>query len=300
MTELRILPDPTGKNSFILMLGTGGYPNLGIGVPGMPGVPGVPGMPVLSPRYSKKNKYRGYGIVPAPPFSPISSPILSPEMFGMPGMPGMPGMLGMPGMPVIPGMPGAYVIASATSTPSAPTGKGSTPPPPPPPKGTGSTSASGTASGTATPTSYTIITPPITNVRHLTSPDADPELRRKVVKHFYNQLKEVYFIDKFKKLFKYIVVENGKARLVKSYEELQKNANNYNDSKLKIAFITDNIFNKYDLEVLISKLIAKYSMLYSDDEYNMHWYTAKYKHAKLVKKAMYKKIKYRLQKKMAF
>ena len=41
-------------------------------------------------------------------------------------------------------------------------------------------------------------------------------------------------------------------------------------------------------------------MLYSDDEYNMHWYTAKYKHAKLVKKAMYKKIKYRLQKKVNF
>jgi hypothetical protein len=296
MAELRFLPDPTGKNSFIVLLDSGIHPNLGVG---------MPVMPILSPRYSKKNSDRGYGIASVPPFSPLSSPLLSygvPGMAGMAGMAGMPGIIGMPGMPVVPGVPvltpahavpGSFVVA--TSSPSAPASATASPSAPAAAAGT-----TAPASATATPTSYTVITPPITNVRHITSPDADPELRRKVVKHFYNQLKEVYFIDKFKKLFKYIVVENDKARLVKSYEELQKNANNYNNSKLKISFITDNIFSKYDLEVLISKLIAKYSMLYSDDEYNMHWYTAKYKHAKLVKKAMYKKIKYRLQKKVDF
>jgi hypothetical protein len=287
MTEIRILPDPTGKKSFIVMLESGIYPNLG---------PVMHGMPVLSPRYSKKSKkhkYRGYGVASVPPFSPILSPVM-PGIDGMPVMPGMPEILGMPGMSGMigmPGVPGAYVIASGTTTPTAPT----TPP------STGSGSGSGSTPPATPPTkTYTVITPPITNIRHITTPDADPELRRKVVKHFYNQLKEVYFIDKFKKLFKYIVVENDKARLVKSYEELQKNTNNYNNPKLKISFITDNIFSKYDLEVLISKLIAKYSMLYSDDEYNMHWYNAKYKHAKIVKKAMYKKIKYRLQKKVDF
>lgn len=151
--------------------------------------------------------------------------------------------------------------------------------------------------------------PRVNNIRHLTNPDDDPELRRKVVKHFYKQLKEIYFIDKLKKLFQYIIIENNEnngknentsARLVKTYEEYKKNVNNNNDSNIKIKFITENIFSKYDLEVLISKLIAKYGMLNSDDENNMHWYTAKYKYAGLVKKAMYKKIKYRFEKKVKF
>ena len=154
--------------------------------------------------------------------------------------------------------------------------------------------------------------PRVNNIRHLTNPDDDPELRRKVVKHFYKQLKEIYFIDKLKKLFQYIIIENNGnngnngntgntgVRLVKTYEEYKKNENNNNDSNIKIKFITENIFSKYDLEVLISKLIAKYGMLNSDDENNMHWYTAKYKYASLVKKAMYKKIKYRFEKKVKF
>jgi hypothetical protein len=159
------------------------------------------------------------------------------------------------------------------------------------------------------PVTIPVTYPRVNNIRHLTNPDDDPELRRKVVKHFYKQLKEIYFIDKFKKLFQYIIIENndnnGKnenngARLVKTYEEYKKNENNNNDSKIKIKFITENIFSKYDLEVLISKLIAKYGMLNSDDENNMHWYTAKYKYASLVKKAMYKKIKYRFEKKVKF
>jgi hypothetical protein len=300
MSGIRILPDPSGKTNFIVIPDTsnffpGIYPHIGIG------------MPMEYPYRKSSKKYRKYidsVVVPLPPFSPISSPISSPMlsygmpgMAGMPGMPGMAGMPGMPGMPGMAGMPGSFVVAtttSGTSTPTAPTGTASAP------TVTTAAAAAAAAAKAATTTTYTVVTPPITNVRHITSPDADPELRRKVVKHFYNQLKEVYFLDKFNKLFKYIVVENDKARLVKSNEELQKNANNNNNSKLKISFITDNIFSKYDLEVLISKLIAKYSMLYSDDEYNMHWYTAKYKHAKLVKKAMYKKIKYRLQKKVKF
>jgi hypothetical protein len=280
MSGFRILPQ---NGSFVLVPEA---PMIGFPIPGFI----VP--PPLSPSYSysKKSKYRGSSIVNLPPFSPV----LSPGVFGVSGIPVL-----SPAH-VVPSVPGTYVIsntipASATvsASPSVPGSVTASPSAPASPSATATVPASAT-------TSYTVITPPITNIRHLTNPDADPELRRKVVKHFYNQLKEVYFLDKFKKLFKYIVVENDKARLVKSYEELQKNANNYNNSKLKITFITDNIFSKYDLEVLISKLIAKYSMLYSDDEYNMHWYTAKYKHAKLVKKAMYKKIKYRLQKKVNF
>jgi len=153
------------------------------------------------------------------------------------------------------------------------------------------------------PGPYPVLSPRFSNVRHITDPDADPELRRKVVKHFYKQLKEIYFIDKFKKLFQYIIIEkdDNNARLVKTYEEYKKNEiNNDNDSKIKIKFITENIFSKYDLEVLISKLIAKYGMLNSDDENNMHWYNSKNKYAGLIKKAMYKKIKYRFEKKMDF
>lgn len=175
---------------------------------------------------------------------------------------------------------------------------------------TGTTGAAGAAGtpGTTTPNSpvnttltYNVVTPPITNIRHLTHPDQDPQLRKNVVKHFYNRLKEVYFLSsKFKSLLKYIVVENNIARLVKTYEELQKNISNNSDYSTRVKFIIDNIFSKYDLEVLISKLIAKYGMLYSEDAYNMHWYNVKNKYSKKVTKAMYKKIKYRLQKKVHF
>lgn len=218
----------------------------------------------LSPRYNNN-----IGLVNLPPFSPVLSPVA--PVLGVPGVPVM-----SPSH-VIPGVPGAFVVATSPVA-------GSPAP----------------ASATGTPTNYTVITPPITNIRHITSPDSDPELRRKVIKHFYNELKEIYFLEKFKKLLKYIVVENNKARLVKSYDELQKNVNNNNDSNLRIKFITDEIFSKYDLEILISKLIAKYGMLYSEDEYNLHWYNAKYRHKNIIKKAIYKKIKYRLQKKVKF
>jgi hypothetical protein len=150
------------------------------------------------------------------------------------------------------------------------------------------------------PTPYPVLSPRFSNVRHLTVPDNDPELRKKVVKHFYKELKEKYFIDKFNKFFQYIIIENNEPRIVKTYEEYKKNENNFTDSNKKIKFITENIFSKYDLEVLISKLIAKYGMLNSDDENNMHWYNSKNRYAGLIKKTMYKKIKYRLEKKVDF
>ena len=150
------------------------------------------------------------------------------------------------------------------------------------------------------PGPYPVLSPRFSNVRHITDPDSDPELRRKVIKHFYKELKEKYFIDKFNKFFQYIIIENNEPRMVKTYEEYKKNENNFTDSNKKIKFITENIFSKYDLEVLISKLIAKYGMLNSDDENNMHWYNSKNKYASLIKKAMYKKIKYRLEKKVDF
>ena len=154
--------------------------------------------------------------------------------------------------------------------------------------------------GVPTPIISPVLSPRFGNVRHITDPDSDPKLQKKVVKHFYKELKEKYFIDKFNKFFQYIIIENDEPRLVKTYEEYKKNENNYNDSNKKIKFITKNIFSKYDLEVLISKLIAKYGMLNSDDENNMHWYNSKNRYAGLIKKAMYKKIKYRLEKKVDF
>jgi hypothetical protein len=287
MNGFRIIPH---NGSFMLVPEAQEAPLVGFPTPG------IIMSPTLSPRYSKKkkNKYRGTAIVNMPPFSPVLSPrvpVLSP---GVPVL--------SPGH-VFPGaLPGTYVlstqVASATASATASPG---------PPGSTGSTGTPAPAAGAPAPASaqspaisYTVITPPITNIRHITSPDADPELRRKVIKHFYNQLKDVYFLGKFQNLLKYIIVENNSARLVKSDEELQKNTNNNNDFTLRIQFIIDNIISKYDLEVLISKLIAKYGMLYSEDEYNMHWYNAKYKHSRLIKKAMYKKIKYRLQKKVNF
>jgi len=249
------------------------------------------------PNPNPKSK-RGYIAVPPTTivqpnniiYSPVLSPVLSPTA-----------PVFSPIAPFVP--PGVFFTNNITGTTAAGTAATGT-------AATG-TAATGTAAAgtTASPAAtsalltatgnFSVVTPPITNIRHLTNPDLDPELQRKVIKHFYKELKEKYFFQKFQNFFKYIVIENNNPRLVKSEEELQKNSNN-NDSKLKIKFITDNIFTKYDLEVLISKLIAKYSMLFSEDEYNLHWYNIKSKHSSLVKKAIYKKIKYRIEKKLSF
>jgi hypothetical protein len=284
----RFLPidDPKSKRSFVMIPEGGNYFE-------------IPGVYQKLQKSKKSRKSRKGG-----------------NYFGMPGVyspvaPVLPYVLS----PGAPGLPGVFVTTSTTGTPTATGAAAAT--------GAAGTAAAGaagaagaaapattTTTSTASPAAtsallaatgnFSVITPPITNIRHLTNPDSDPELQRKVIKHFYNELKEKYFYEKFQNFFKYIVVENNKPRLVKSEEELQKNADNNNNSKLKIKFITDNIFTKYDLEVLISKLIAKYSMLNSEDEYNLHWYNIKYKHSSLIKKAMYKKIKYRLEKKLNF
>ena len=234
----------------------------------------------------------------SPSFSPIFNPTFNPTF--NPIIPIAPGVFltpsSSPAPPAVPavgaaGAAGAGAGAAAPAAPAAPAAAAGAAPGAP----------AAPAAPITSPLTYNLITPNITNIRNLTHPDQDPELRKKVVKHFYNQLKEVYFLGKFQKLLKYVIVdENNKVRLVNSFSELQQNKNNNNNFTLRIKFITENIFSKYDLEVLISKLIAKYSMLYSEDEDNIHWYNAKYKHASIIKKAMYKKIKYRLQKKVNF
>jgi len=265
MDIFRLLPPLPGSKGNFSLIPTIGIPTTNIN-------PALTSL--LSPRY-------GMTLAPGAPFSPVLSP----------GVP-----LISPAYAI--GAPGTFVLSTTVPVSASTSAPGSATATPTAPATPGAPALTPGAPGTTT--SYTVITPPITNIRHLTNIDQDPELRRKVIKHFYNQLKDVYFLGKFQNLLKYVVVENSSARLVKSYEELQKNSNNNNDFALRIKFITDNIFSKYDLEVLISKLIAKYGMLYSEDEYNMHWYNAKYKHSRLVKKTMYKKIKYRLQKKVNF
>jgi hypothetical protein len=236
----------------------------------------------------------------------IMSPVISPvhnfnigmSSTGVPGV-NMPGISAISAISPILSMPGTFV--SMTPTPAA-TGAAATGTA----TGATTTAASGSGPGTGTVPGTTqsynlsILTPPITNIRQISHPDNDPELRKKVVKYFYDKLKDISFNSKFQKLLKYIIVENDKARLVKSYEELQQNEKNNSNMTARVNFIIDHIFSKYDLELLISKLIQKYGMLFSDDEYNMHWYNAKNKYSSKVKKAMYKKIKYRLQKKVIF
>jgi hypothetical protein len=272
----RFLPidDPKSKRSFVMIPEGGNYFE----------IPGVYQKLQKSKKSRKGGNYFGMPGVYSP-VAPVLPYVLSP---GAPGLPGVFVTTSTTGTPTATGAAAGAAAAGAAGATAAPATTTTTASP-------AATSALLAATG-----NFSVITPPITNIRHFTNPDSDPELQRKVIKHFYNELKEKYFYEKFQNFFKYIVVENNKPRLVKSEEELQKNANNNNDSKLKIKFITDNIFSKYDLEVLISKLIAKYSMLNSEDEYNLHWYNIKYKHSSLIKKAMYKKIKYRLEKKLNF
>lgn len=136
--------------------------------------------------------------------------------------------------------------------------------------------------------SSSIITPTPANgflkARQYFNPNDDPELHKSVIHYFYKKLTDIWLTTSMEKLLRFIKVEGGNPFIVRDYEEYKNNNDRGNQEK-KIAYITERIFGKYDLEATLEKLSA---------EYLLNWYDMKHTHSDFIKQTIYKKLKHRL------
>jgi hypothetical protein len=132
--------------------------------------------------------------------------------------------------------------------------------------------------------------PALGRVKLLTDPNDDPDYQKRTIKYFYQRLEEVYLGSSLSRLLRYVVVRNGQAALVSSAQEYDNN-DITNNQDLRIKFILDKYFSKYDMEMLLHKVVF---------ENGLNWYDLRNKHSQVVKKYIYKRIKHRLQKHLRF
>ena len=128
------------------------------------------------------------------------------------------------------------------------------------------------------------------SIRSITNPDDDPEMRKSVVRYYYDKIKDYYLPERFSVLLKYIIVENGKPRLVKSNSEYENNKVD-KDIPLRVKFILDYYFGKSELELVIAKTVNKHGL---------RWYELKSKHLSTIKRAIFNKIEHILDRECEF
>ncbi len=112
----------------------------------------------------------------------------------------------------------------------------------------------------------------------------DPELRKKVVRFFYEKFANIWLPQSYIKLQKYLKVSNGEVTFIKTIGDYEKEL--INDDK-KIQFILDNVFSKHELLVFLEKFVNRN---------NVNWYDLKTKHYEKVKSEIYDKLKNHMKK----
>jgi hypothetical protein len=117
----------------------------------------------------------------------------------------------------------------------------------------------------------------------------DPELRKKVVRYFFDKYSTTWLPFSFIKLQKYLVSSNDNIEFI-------KNINDYNKETIiekniipsdKIDFIIDNIFGKHELLVFLDKFVRIN---------NVNWYDLKTKYNDKIKSDLYDKLKNHMKK----
>ena len=116
----------------------------------------------------------------------------------------------------------------------------------------------------------------------------DPDLIRSVSKYFFESTMNRWLYSDFQELLKYLVIKNNKVNVVGNRDELNNNKldNNMEDMRLKVRFISEYIMTKYDMKNFLKKLSLKTGL----DLYKFKKYKSK------IKKALYRKIKRKLEK----
>jgi hypothetical protein len=117
----------------------------------------------------------------------------------------------------------------------------------------------------------------------------DPELRKKVVRYFYEKYSTTWLPFSFTKLQKYLVSSNGTVSFISNINDYDKESKNENKNvpSDKIDFIIDNVFGKHELLVFLDKFVRNY---------NVNWYDLKTKHSDKIKSELYDKLKNHMKK----
>ena len=132
---------------------------------------------------------------------------------------------------------------------------------------------------------YNVLPRPIFYTNSLVSDvNNDPELRKKVVRYFFEKFATVWLPFTFTKLQKYLKNTNGEITFIKTIDDYEKEI--VNDDK-KVDFILENIFSKHELLVFLDKFVNKN---------NVNWYDLKTKHIEKIKSELYDKLKNHMKK----
>ena len=129
---------------------------------------------------------------------------------------------------------------------------------------------------------------PSYELNHYTNVNRDPSLLRSVTKYFYEKTMNKWLLSDFEHLLSYLIIKNKNVALVKSDKELEKNKPDNDTAKInmKVEFIANYVFTKHDMRSFVKKFAIKTNLDLWDLE----------KNKKYVKKALYKKIRRRLEK----
>lgn len=116
----------------------------------------------------------------------------------------------------------------------------------------------------------------------------DPDLIRSVTKYFFESTMNRWLYSDFQELLRYLVIKNNKVSVVRNRDELEKNKldNKMDDMRLKVRFISEYIMTKYDMRNFLKKLALKTGL----DLWKFK------KNKSKIKKALYRKIKKKLEK----
>lgn len=134
-------------------------------------------------------------------------------------------------------------------------------------------------------TGYNVFPRPIfyTNSR-FSDVNNDPELRKKVVRYFFEKFATVWLPYSFLKLQKYLKNSNGEISFIKTIGDYDKEVVN---DDAKIEFILENVFSKHELLVFLDKFVNKNGV---------NWYDLKTKHVEKIKSDLYDKLKNHMKK----
>lgn len=122
------------------------------------------------------------------------------------------------------------------------------------------------------PTVASVISPSLSSVVSLVPsvvayPDVnqDKNLRKDVTDYIYDKIVNNWLKYNYLGLYKLFVVENGKVRLVKSFEEADKNSKSDNTENMKkYEYMIINYFERSDISKLLDKFRKKYGINWWD------------------------------------
>lgn len=114
----------------------------------------------------------------------------------------------------------------------------------------------------------------------------DPELRRRIVRYFFEKYSTTWLPFSFSKLQRYLVSSTNGIEFIKNINEYDNEITN-NISSGKIDFIIKNVFGKHEILVFLDKFVRMN---------NLNWYDLKTKHSDKIKNDLYNKIKNHMKK----